>query len=117
MYLRPGFLLSTGVASGVVTGLVVITPASGFVDHTGAFVMGLLGAPLCYGCIFLKNKLGLDQKPNTCSYPDAFGVHAIGGIMGSLMLVRPVYLCASMRNSRICSVCVRGQQDSQPLTW
>jgi Amt family ammonium transporter len=93
LYLRPGFLLSTGVASGAVTGLVVITPASGFVDHTGAFVMGLLGAPLCYGCIFLKNKLGLDQKPNTCNYPDAFGVHAIGGMMGSLMLVRPVW-CA-----------------------
>ena len=52
--------------------------------------MGLLGAPLCYGCIVLKNKFGLDQKPNTCSYPDAFGVHAIGGMMGSLMLVRPV---------------------------
>ena len=52
--------------------------------------MGLLGAPLCYGCVFLKNKLGLDQKPNTCNYPDAFGVHAIGGMMGSLMLVRPV---------------------------
>ena len=93
LYLRPHFLLSTGVASGAITGLVVITPASGFVDHTGAFVMGLLGAPLCYGCIVLKNKFGLDQKPNTCNYPDAFGVHAIGGMMGSLMLVRPVW-CA-----------------------
>ena len=92
MYLRPRSLLSTGVASGAITGLVVITPASGFVDHTGAFVMGLLGAPLCYGCVFLKNKLGLDQKPNTCNYPDAFGVHAIGGMMGSLMLVRP-FVC------------------------
>ena len=90
MYPRPRFLLSTGVASGAITGLVVITPASGFVDHTGAFVMGLLGAPLCYGCIVLKNKFGLDQKPNTCNRIDAFGVHAIGGIMGSLMLVRPV---------------------------
>ena len=92
MYPRPRFLLSTGVASGAITGLVVITPASGFVDHTGAFVMGILGAPLCYGCIVLKNKFGLDQKPNTCSYPDAFGVHAIGGMMGSLMLVRP-FVC------------------------
>jgi ammonium transporter, Amt family len=75
-----------GVASGAMTGLVVITPASGFVDHTGAFVMGLLGAPLCYVCVFLKNKFGLDQKPNTCNRIDAFGVHAIGGMMGSLML-------------------------------
>ena len=71
------------------TGLVVIAPASGFVDHTGAFVMGLLGAPLCYVCVFLKNKFGLDQKPNTCNRIDAFGVHALGGMMGSLMLVRP----------------------------
>jgi Amt family ammonium transporter len=83
-------MVSAGVASGAVTGLVVITSASGFVDHTGSFVMGLLGAPLCYVCVFLKNKFGLDQKPNTCNRIDAFGVHAIGGMMGSLMLVRPV---------------------------
>ncbi len=92
--LRPRFILSSGVVSGAITGLVVITPAAGYVDHTGGFVMGLVGAPLCYGLVFLKNKLRLDEKPNQCDYPDAFGVHAIGGTVGAILLVRPVCFCA-----------------------
>jgi hypothetical protein len=48
--------------------------------------MGLIGATLCYGTIFLKNKFGLDQKPNQSNYPDAFGVHSVGGIVGTLIV-------------------------------
>jgi Amt family ammonium transporter len=71
-----------GIVSGAVTGLVVITPAAGFVDQTGAFVMGLFGALSCYPAVLVKNHFGLDQKPQKDGYPDAFGVHAIGGIVG-----------------------------------
>lgn len=76
----------TGILSGAITGLVIISPAAGYVDHTGAFCMGLSGAPICYGIVFLKNYLGLDQKPFKSNYPDAFGVHAIGGILGAIWL-------------------------------
>jgi Amt family ammonium transporter len=72
-----------GAVSGAVTGLVVITPAAGFVDQTGAFVMGLLGALCCYPAVVVKNKFGLDQKATRDDYPDAFGVHAIGGMVGT----------------------------------
>jgi len=85
-WLHKGKPTIVGVVSGAITGLVVITPAAGYVDHTGGFVMGLVGAPLCYGLVFIKNKLKLDEKPNQCDYPDAFGVHAIGGIVGALLL-------------------------------
>jgi Amt family ammonium transporter len=85
-WLHTGNPTVIGTVSGAVTGLIVITPAAGFVDHTGAFVMGLIGALLSYPIIFIKNKVGLDEKPNQSAYPDAFGVHAIGGILGGLMV-------------------------------
>jgi Amt family ammonium transporter len=85
-WLHTGKPTIIGAVSGAVTGLVVISPAAGFVDHTAAFVMGLIGATLCYGTIFLKNKFGLDQKPNQSNYPDAFGVHSVGGIVGTLIV-------------------------------
>ena len=72
-----------GAVSGAVTGLVVITPAAGFVDQTGAFAMGLIGALCCYPAVVAKNKFGLDQKALRDDYPDAFGVHAIGGMVGT----------------------------------
>jgi len=74
-----------GAVSGAITGLVIITPAAGYVDHTGAFVMGLVGAPLCYGGIMFKNWIGLDEKPRQSDYPDAFGVHSVGGIVGAIL--------------------------------
>jgi len=68
-----------GMVSGAVAGLVAITPASGFVDQTGAFIIGLLAGPVCYFGAQLKNHLGYDDAL------DAFGVHAIGGIFGGIM--------------------------------
>ena len=106
LYLGPRFILSLGIVSGAITGLVVITPAAGYVDWTAAFVSGLIGAVLCYALLLLKNKLKLDEKPNECDCPDAFGVHAIGGIVGALLLVRPVcFVCTSMKPP-IFSLCV-----------
>jgi len=68
-----------GIVSGAIAGLVAITPAAGYVDTTGAFIIGLLAGPLCYGGVQLKHYLGYDDSL------DAFGVHAIGGILGLLL--------------------------------
>ena len=67
-----------GMINGAIAGLVCITPASGFVDMNGAFFIGFLGGPLCYFGSQLKNYLGFDDAL------DAFGVHAIGGIVGGI---------------------------------
>ena len=67
-----------GMINGAIAGLVCITPAAGFVDMTGAFFIGFFGGPLCYLGAQLKHYLGFDDAL------DAFGVHAIGGIVGGL---------------------------------
>jgi Amt family ammonium transporter len=68
-----------GFGSGVVAGLVVITPAAGFVQPGAALVMGLAGGLVCYGAILLKAKLGFDDSL------DAFGVHGVGGTFGAVL--------------------------------
>ncbi|MGE4544490.1 MAG: ammonium transporter [Pedobacter sp.] len=67
-----------GAASGIVAGLVVITPAAGFVTPGWALVMGLMAGAVCYGGVMLKHKLGYDDSL------DAFGVHGIGGAFGAV---------------------------------
>ena len=67
-----------GICSGAVAGLVAITPASGFVDPTGALVIGIAAGVGCYwGATWLKHMLGYDDSL------DAFGVHGVGGIVGA----------------------------------
>ncbi len=69
-----------GIVSGVVGGLVAITPAAGFVAPGGALVIGLAAGALCFwGATWLKNKLGYDDSL------DCFGVHGIGGIVGAVL--------------------------------
>ncbi len=68
-----------GVASGLVAGLVVITPAAGFVSPMSAVVMGLLAGGICFLGVMLKSKLGYDDAL------DAFGVHGVGGAAGALL--------------------------------
>jgi len=68
-----------GMVSGSIAGLVGITPASGYVDMTGAFIIGLLAGPVCYFGAQLKKHLGYDDAL------DAFGVHAIGGMLGAIL--------------------------------
>jgi Amt family ammonium transporter len=76
-----------GAASGVVAGLVAITPAAGFAGPMGAIVLGLLVSPICLFFVsVIKNKLGYDDSL------DVFGVHCIGGITGAIatgILVNP----------------------------
>jgi len=69
-----------GVASGIVAGLVCITPAAGFVQPLPAILMGALAGIACYyGVSVLKAKLGYDDSL------DAFGVHGIGGTVGAVL--------------------------------
>ena len=69
-----------GGISGAVAGLVVITPASGFVTPGSAMIMGLLGGAVCYLMVVkIKNKFGYDDSL------DAFGVHGAGGTLGAIL--------------------------------
>jgi len=69
-----------GIASGAVAGLVAITPASGFVGPMGALAIGIAAGVVCFwSATSLKRMLGYDDSL------DAFGVHAIGGIVGALL--------------------------------
>jgi Amt family ammonium transporter len=75
-----GKATALGFASGVLAGLVAITPAAGVVQPGGAIVLGILASALCYYAIILKNKLGYDDTL------DAFGIHGVGGIVGAIFL-------------------------------
>jgi Amt family ammonium transporter len=69
-----------GICTGAVAGLVAITPASGFVGPVGALAIGIAAGIVCYwGCSGLKSLFGYDDAL------DAFGVHAVGGIVGALL--------------------------------
>src|SRR6202162_1980731 len=69
-----------GIASGAVAGLVAITPASGFVGVTGAFVIGIAAGVACFfAATTVKKAFGYDDSL------DAFGVHCMGGIVGALL--------------------------------
>jgi Amt family ammonium transporter len=69
-----------GILSGAVAGLVAITPASGFVNPTGALIIGIVAGIGCYiAAVHLKKMFGYDDSL------DAFGVHGVGGIIGALL--------------------------------
>ncbi len=67
-----------GAASGCVTGLVAITPASGYVGPMAALVIGLAAGTLCYLAVQLKRPMGYDDAL------DVVGVHGVGGVVGAL---------------------------------
>lgn len=74
---RPSAL---GIASGVVAGLVGITPAAGFTDPKGALIIGSLTAICCYvASVIIKHKVGYDDSL------DAFGIHGFGGLVGAIL--------------------------------
>ncbi|HEX4454701.1 MAG TPA: ammonium transporter [Kofleriaceae bacterium] len=68
-----------GVASGLVAGLVAITPAAGYVSPMASLAIGMAAGVICYGAVVLKSKLGYDDAL------DAFGVHGVGGATGALL--------------------------------
>jgi len=69
-----------GFASGLVAGLATVTPASGFVGPLGATAIGLCAGLICYAAVALKGRFGYDDTL------DAFGVHGVGGAVGTILL-------------------------------
>ncbi|HOU01199.1 MAG TPA: ammonium transporter [Bacteroidales bacterium] len=69
-----------GFASGILAGLVAVTPAAGVVQPYGAMILGIIASLACYKAIQIKNKLGYDDSL------DAFGIHGVGGIVGAIFL-------------------------------
>ncbi len=79
-WLKTGKPTVLGAISGAVAGLVVITPASGFVTPMAAIVMGILGGIICFfAATTVKSLLGYDDSL------DAFGVHGTGGTLGAIL--------------------------------
>jgi ammonium transporter, Amt family len=78
--MHQGKATALGFASGILAGLVAVTPAAGVVQPYGAMILGVVASIVCYMAIMAKNKLGYDDSL------DAFGIHGIGGITGAILL-------------------------------
>lgn len=76
-----GKATALGFASGILAGLVAVTPAAGVVQPVGAIALGAIASVVCFFGLMLKEKLGYDDSL------DAFGVHGVGGIIGAIFLV------------------------------
>ena len=77
--LHQGEINYADAIGSVVSGLVAITPAAGYVDPSGAFVIGVVAGPVCYFGCRIKDVCNFDDSL------DAFGVHAIGGMLGGIL--------------------------------
>ncbi|HEV8059309.1 MAG TPA: ammonium transporter, partial [Gemmataceae bacterium] len=78
-WLHRGKPTGLGLASGIVAGLVAVTPASGFVYIWGGLIIGLVAGVVCYVAVCLKAAFKYDDSL------DAFGVHGVGGFLGALL--------------------------------
>ncbi|MCF8720287.1 ammonium transporter [Nitrospina gracilis] len=76
--MKSGKPSALGAASGIVAGLVAITPAAGFVSPMWAMVIGVVAGMLCYMAVIMKHKKGIDDSL------DVFGIHGVGGAWGAL---------------------------------
>lgn len=76
-----GKATSLGLASGILAGLVAITPAAGAVPPAGAVALGAVASLICYLAIMLKNRIGCDDSL------DVFGIHGMAGMTGAILLV------------------------------
>jgi len=78
-----------GLCSGIIAGLVAVTPAAGFAGPVGSIILGLIAGPVClFACSALKSALGYDDAL------DVFGIHGVGGIIGAVgtgFLVNPAW--------------------------
>lgn len=86
---------SLGFVSGILAGLVVITPAAGVVQPTGALILGAASAMVCYYALQVKMKLGYDDSL------DCFGIHGVGSGLGVLLLsffIRDSWMQAAAAN-------------------
>src|SRR5690606_24284388 len=77
---KTGHVTNLGAASGIVAGLVAITPAAGFVAGMSPIVIGAVAAVACYFGVSVKPKLGYDDAM------DVVGIHFVAGLVGSLLV-------------------------------
>lgn len=77
---RDGHATSLGAASGIVAGLVAITPGAGALDPIGSMIVGLLVGAVCAYAVGLKFRLGFDDSL------DVVGVHLVGGLLGTVLI-------------------------------
>jgi Amt family ammonium transporter len=96
---RPSLL---GLASGLVAGLVAVTPAAGFSGPMGAILLGLVVSPVCvFFCSRIKHWLGYDDSL------DAFGIHGVGGVVGAIgtgLVVNPAWGGAGVVDYASCAL-------------
>ncbi len=93
-WLKHGKPSVLGIVTGAVAGLVAITPASGYVGPMGAIAIGAAAGVVCFwASSSLKRAMGYDDSL------DAFGVHAVGGIVGAMLT--GVFAAASMGGSKV----------------
>jgi Amt family ammonium transporter len=78
--IRDGHATSLGAASGVVAGLVAITPACGSLSPVGSIILGLVAGGLCALAVGLKYRFGYDDSL------DVVGVHLVGGLVGTILI-------------------------------
>ena len=78
--IRDGHITSLGIASGIVAGLVAITPAAGFVAGMAPLLIGAIAGVVCCYAVRLKFRAGYDDSL------DVVGVHLVGGLVGSLLI-------------------------------
>ena len=101
-WLTRGKASMLGLASGLVAGLVAVTPAAGFAGPVGAVILGLVVSPICvFFCSTIKNALKYDDSL------DAFGIHAVGGIVGAIatgLLVNPAWGGAGVVDYTTCAL-------------
>jgi ammonium transporter, Amt family len=79
-WIRDGHPTNLGAASGIVAGLVAITPAAGFVSAASPIFIGVAAGVVCCYAVKLKHKAGYDDAL------DVVGVHLVGGLVGSLLI-------------------------------
>lgn len=94
--LHQGKATALGFVSGILAGLVAITPAAGVVEPVGALILGILATGFCYLSILIKNKLGYDDTL------DVFGIHGVGGIVGAIFLtffIRDSWMAAAAESA------------------
>lgn len=101
-WLLKGKPTALGLASGIVAGLVAVTPASGYVFVWGGLAIGAIAGIVCYGAVLLKPKLGYDDSL------DVFGVHGVGGFLGAVLT--GVFCYASVNSAGGDGVIAGGSQ-------
>ncbi len=118
-WIHKGKPTALGLASGIVAGLVAVTPASGYVYMSGGIFIGVAAAVICYIAVALKNMIGYDDSL------DAFGVHGVGGFVGAVLtglfcsaLIQPAsadgYLAFSAHRTKYEKI-KPGMKDGKPV--